>query len=94
MKPAPEGVAVNVAHVPPTYQVPPLMMQPLVLPPFVAGRVPLPEKGVPGAVVGDGVFVVEAEVVGEAEPDLGRYLTPVAGQEDFEPSRLISLKII
>lgn len=32
VKPVPEGVAVNVAHVPPIYHVPPLMIQPSVLP--------------------------------------------------------------
>lgn len=87
MKPVePEGVAVKVAQVPPMYHVPALMMQPsgALLPEGVTWRVPLPEKGVPGAVVGP---VPEVVVVGEVpEPDLGRYLTPVAGQSDDAPS--------
>lgn len=99
MKPLPDTVAVKEAHVPPMYHVPALTMQPFAVPPEVTWSVPLPEKGVPGAVVGlepgeVGEVVVEVvivvivvEVVGE-EPDLGRYLTPVAGQSDFEPSDL------
>ena len=86
MKPLPEGVAVKVAQVPPMYHVPALMMQPFAVPPEVTWRVPLPEKGVPGAVVGP---VPGAVVVGEVpEPDLGRYLTPVAGQSDDAPSNI------
>ena len=88
VKPLPDGVAVKVAQVPPMYHVPALMMQPFAVPPELTWRVPLPEKGVPGAVVGlvAGVVVVVV-VVGEVpEPDLGRYLTPVAGQSDFAPS--------
>ena len=53
----------------------------------------MPEKGVPGVVVGlvPGEVVVEVVlvvvVVGEVpEPDLGRYWTPVAGQSDVAPS--------
>jgi len=86
VKPLPEAAAVNVAHVPPMYQVPAEMMQPLLEPEDVTWRVPLPEKGVPGAVVGGVPPVVV--VVGEegGVPDLGRYFTPVAGQLDFEPS--------
>ena len=46
---------------------------------------PLPAKGVPEAVVGVlPVLVVVVVVV--LEPDLGRYLTPVAGQSELEPS--------
>ena len=95
MKPVPDTVAVKEAQVPPMYQVPGLMMQPFALPPELTWRVPLPEKGVPGAVVGlvPGAVVVEVvvvvvdKVVGAApEPDLGRYLTPVAGQSDVAPS--------
>ena len=93
MKPLPDTVAVKVAQVPPMYHVPALMMQPFACPPDVTWRVPLPEKGVPGAVVGlvPGEVVVEVvivvEVVGEVpEPDLGRYWTPVAGQSDEAPS--------
>ena len=93
MKPLPDTVAVKVAQVPPMYHVPALMMQPFACPPDVTWRVPLPEKGVPGAVVGLvlGEVVVEVvivvEVVGEVpEPDLGRYWTPVAGQSDEAPS--------
>lgn len=90
VKPVPDAAAVKVAQVPPMYHVPALMMQPLDAPPDVTWRVPLPEKGVPGAVVGlvpGGEVVVVVEVVGEvAEPDLGRYRTPVAGQSDVAPS--------
>ncbi len=84
VKPLPEAVAVKEAQVPPTYHVPPLMIQPSAVPPDATWRVPLPEKGVPGAVVG---VVVGVVVVGEVpEPDLGRYLTPVAGQSEVAPS--------
>lgn len=90
VKPLPDGVAVKVAQVPAMYHVPALMMQPFAVPPEVTCRVPFPEKGVPGAVVGlvlGEVVVIVVEVVGEApEPDLGRYLTPVAGQSDEAPS--------
>ena len=69
------------------YHVPALMMHPFAFPPEVTCRVPLPEKGVPGAVVGLVLGEVVVEVVGEVpEPDLGRYLTPVAGQSDDAPS--------
>jgi len=86
VKPVPEGVAVKVAHVPPMYQVPPLMIQPSVLPPYVTGRVPDPEKGVPGAVVGPPPVGVVVVVVGAGEPPLfGKYLTPVAGQFEVAP---------
>ena len=91
MKPLPDAVAVKEAQVPPMYHVPALMMQPFDAPPEVTWRVPLPEKGVPGADVGLvlGAVVVEVvvEVVGEVpDPDLGRYWTPVAGQSEVEPS--------
>ena len=87
VKPSPEAAAVNFAHVPPIYQVPALMMQPDELPPVVTWRVPVPEKGVPGTVVGPGlVGVVVVVEGGEVLPLLGRYFTPVAGQSDFEPS--------
>lgn len=87
VKPVPDAVAVKEAQVPPMYHVPPLMMQPLGEPPDVTWRVPLPEKGVPGAVVGLVPAAAVVVVVGEGEePDLGRYLTPVAGQADFAPS--------
>ena len=80
----PDGEAVKVAHVPPMYQVPGLMMQPFVLPPEVTWRVPLPANGVPGAVVG--VLPVLVVVVVVVAPVLGWYLTPVAGQSELEPS--------
>lgn len=85
MKPVPDAVAVKEAQVPPMYHVPALMMQPFALPSEVTWRVPLPEKGVPGAVMGlvAGAVVVEEDV---PESDLGRYLTPVAGQSDVAPS--------
>lgn len=100
MKPLPDAVAVKEAQVPPMYHVPGLMMQPFALPPEVTWRVPLPEKGVPGAVVGlvpgpvvvEVVVVVVDKVVGEAPvPDLGRYFTPVAGQSDDAPSNFLRL---
>lgn len=96
VKPSPAGVAVNLAHVPPMYQVPPLMIQPFVFPPYSTGRAPAPEKGSPGAVVGSppaGVVVVGvgsgaigSEDVGAGEPPLlGKYWTPVAGQFEVAP---------
>ena len=87
VKPEPEGAAVNVAHVPVVYHVPALMMQPSALPLVVTCSVPLPEKGVPGLLVPVGglVVVVLVPVV------LGRYLTPVAGQEDLLPSGLVGM---
>ena len=90
----PEGVAVKVAHVPVVYQVPALIMQPVAVPEVVTWRVPLPEKGVPagGVLVGGEeevvVVLVVLVVVEGGVPDLGRYLTPVAGQSDLEPSRM------
>ena len=93
VKPVPEAVAVKPAHVPVVYHVPPLMMQPSALPPVDTWSVPLPEKGMPGAVVGVGVgpaggvvVVVVVGAGGVTEPDLGRYLIPVAGQAPLEPS--------
>ena len=86
MKPVlPDAVAVNVAQVPPTYHVPPLMMQPLLAPPSVTSRYPLPENGVPGAVVPVGAVVVVV-VVGAGEPVLGKYLIPVDGQSELDPT--------
>ena len=73
----------NVAHVPVVYHVPPLMMHPFCEPPLVTVRVPLPENEVPGVLVG---VVVGAVVVGGVPLVLGRYLIPVAGQLDLEPS--------
>ena len=92
VKPLPDAVAVKVAQVPPMYHVPALMMQPFDAPPEVTWRVPLPENGVPGEVVGLvlGVEVVVVVVVEVPEPDLGRYLTPVAGQSDVAPSSKFS----
>lgn len=78
----PEAAAVNVAQVPVVYQVPPLMIHPVALPPVVTGRVPFPEKGTPGVEVGG---LVVAVVVGPPDP-LGKYFTPVAGHDDLEPS--------
>lgn len=58
---------------------------------------PLPEKGVPGAVVGVGslppVVVVVVGDGGGDDPDLGRYLMPVAGQSDFDPSGLVGMNL-
>ena len=76
------------------YHVPPLMMQPLTMPPVITGSCPLPEKGIPGTDGADGVglggaeVVVERVVLGGALPKtLGKYLIPVAGQSDLEPSK-------
>lgn len=63
------------------------MMHPFCEPPLVTVRVPLPEKEVPGVLVGVLVgVVVGAVVVGGVPLVLGRYLIPVAGQLDLEPS--------
>lgn len=86
MNPVPDAVAVNVAQVPPIYHVPPLMMQPLFAPPSVTSRYPLPENGVPGAVVPVGAVVVVVVVVGAGEPVLGKYLIPVDGQSELDPT--------
>ena len=56
-------------------------------------RKPRPLKGVPGVLVCVGVgpppVVVGADVgLPPLPPFLGRYLMPVAGQEDFMPSGL------
>lgn len=48
-------------------------------------------KVVDGAVVLVDVGVEEAEEGGEDAPFLGRYLIPVAGQVDLEPSVAVSL---
>ena len=85
MKPVPDAVAVNVAQVPPIYHVPPLMMQPLFAPPSVTSRYPLPENGVPGAVVPVGAAVVVVVVVA-GEPVFGKYLIPVEGQSELVPT--------
>ena len=87
MKPVPDAVAVNVAQVPPIYHVPPLMMQPLFAPPSVTCRYPLPENGVPGAVVPVGAVVAVVVVVGAGEPLLGKYLIPVDGQSELVPTK-------
>lgn len=85
VNPSPEDVAVNPAHVPVVYHVPPDMMQPFLLPEVMTFRYPLPEKGVPVEV---GVLEAEVDVlvgdvlVGDEEEPLGRYLMPVAGQEE------------
>ena len=89
------AVAVKRAQVPVVYQVPTLMMQPVGLPPVgVTLRVPRPVKGVPGEVVGvEEVLMLMLVLVvvlvlegGGVLLDLGRYLIPVVGQEDLEPS--------
>lgn len=81
----PEGVAVNVAQVPVVYHVPLLMMHPFCELPLVTIRVPLPENEVPGVFVGG---VIEVVVVGDGvRLLLGRYLIPVAGQLDLDPSK-------
>ena len=82
-------MAVKVATVPVVYQIPLLMIQPFCLPPLVTNRVPLPEKDVPGALVG---VVPTLLVVGVGRgvgrlPVLGKYLIPVAGQLELAPAR-------
>lgn len=87
VKPDPDAAAVNVAQVPVVYQVPPLIIQPLTVPPLVTGSVPLPEKGPPGVGVEVGGVPVEVVMVVEGGvPVLGRYFTPVAEQLDLDPS--------
>lgn len=91
----PDTAAVNVAQVPVVYQVPPLMMQPSILPLVVTGSVPLPENGLPGVVVvvglGEAVVAVDKVVEGGVPVvPLGRYFTPVAGQFDLAPSEQVS----
>ena len=95
VKPDPEAAAVNVAHVPVVYHAPALIMQPSAFPAVVTCRVPFPLKGVPGLVVGPPPVVVVVVVVvgGGVLPDFGRYLTPVAGQEDFDPSGSEGIKV-
>ena len=63
------------------------MMQPLFAPPSVTSRYPLPENGVPGAVVPVGAaVVVVVVVVGAGEPVFGKYLIPVDGQSELVPT--------
>lgn len=84
-KDTPEGVAVNVAQVPVVYHVPPLIIHPFCEPPLVTIKVPLPENEVPGVFVGG---ALEEVVVGDGVPLIfGRYLIPVAGQLDLDPSK-------
>lgn len=92
VKPLPLVVAVYVAHVPPTYHVPPLIKQPLLAPLVYASRYPVPLNPVPGAEVPVGLLVV-CKVVGVVDPDLGRYLTPVDGQVDLLPSGEVAMKV-
>lgn len=94
VKPDPDAAAVKVAHVPVVYHVPALMMHPSAFPLVVTWRVPFPLKGVPGLVVGPPLVVVVVVVVGGEElPDFGKYLTPVAGQEDLDPSGSLGIKV-
>lgn len=94
VNPDPEAAAVNVAQVPVVYHVPPLMMHPSAFPPVVTCNVPLPEKGAPGVLVPVGPAPVVVVVVVVPPPlPLGRYLTPVAGQSDFEPSGSVGMKV-
>ena len=66
------------------------MMQPLVLPPEVTGRVPRPENGTPGVGFGGAPVEVIIVVDGGGTKPLGRYLTPVAGQLDLDPSKRVN----
>lgn len=81
-------VAVKVAQVPVVYQVPPLMIQPFCLPPLVTNRIPLPEKGAPGALVGAVLALVVVPGGEGPVPVFGRYLIPVAGQLELAPAGL------
>ena len=92
VNPEPDVAAVKVAQVPVVYHVPALMMHPSAFPLVVTWRVPLPENGAPGLVVGPPVVVVVVVVGGVVFP-LGRYLTPVAGQELLLPSGLVGMKV-
>ena len=67
------------------------MIQPLFAPPSVTSRYPLPENGVPGAVVPVEAAVVVVVVVGTGEPVLGKYLIPVDGQSELEPTGIESV---
>lgn len=82
VKPDADAVAVNDAHVPVVYQVPPLITHPFWTPLVVIERVPLP-AGAPGEGGGWGVD----------PPVFGRYFIPVAGQSDFEPSGFVATKV-
>ncbi len=55
-------------------------------------KTPLPPVGVPVAPEVIVVIVVPIVLVGEP-PALGRYLMPVAGQLDLEPSGLVGRKV-
>lgn len=94
VKPDPELAAVYVAHVPPTYHAPLLIKQPVVPDEVATLRVPFPENGVPVGVVPP-PLVVDVVVVVPPPPlvPLGRYLIPVAGQSDLEPSGLAGTKV-
>jgi hypothetical protein len=90
VNPLPDVAAVNEAQVPVVYHVPAEMRQPVFVVPTFTLRYPFPLKGVPGVVVPPGV---EAVVVVEPPPVLGRYLMPVVGQVDFVPSGFAATKV-
>ena len=81
-------VAVKVAQVPVVYHVPPLMIQPFCLPPLVTNKVPLPEKGTPGALLGEVPALVVVPGGDGPVPVFGKYLIPVAGQLELAPAVL------
>jgi hypothetical protein len=91
----PLGVAVKVAQVPDTYQVPPLMIHPFRDPPLDTLSIPLPENDPlpPPPPVGLVGLVGGVEVVAVVEPDFGKYLTRVAGQVDLVPSGLAATNL-
>lgn len=95
VKLSPEAVAVNVAQVPETYHFPPEMIQPSWLPEVRTFKLPLPLTAPPvevevGAEPVEVAVLEVAVVVGEEPPPppelLGRYLIPVLGQVDAEPT--------
>ena len=95
---SPDAVAVYVAHVPVVNQVAALIRHPCWFPLVYAfkypdpEKVPLPPVGLeveldPVVVVVGLVVVVKAVVmVGAGLPDFGRYLIPVEGQVDVDPT--------
>lgn len=94
VKPSPEVVAVKVAQVPVVYHFPAEMMQPVVLPPVCTLRTPLPLKGEPvNVAVGAADVPVAVVEVGLEDESLGRYLMPVDGQADLEPSGSASTNV-
>lgn len=85
-----------VAHVPDVYHVPAPIMHPVFVPPLTTFRKPFPDS-VPdppvGVEVGVVVVPVGAVVVVDPPAGFGRYLIPVAGQVDPDPTGVAGLKV-